>query len=177
MLAFCRRHRATRALTERARARGRSSTEGMRAWRWILSRLFARVPNAPTDVRAVGTPGAVEVSWTPGPRAGAHNLEEEEHAVCVRFVDGACGEALRGCGEEGWMDVYVGTERRFAVRVPGGADAGALEARVRAENARGTSAWVVAEGRVRALDERAGEGEGASGEWGAQWGKRTRAST
>ena len=124
----------------------------MRAWRWILSRLFARVPNAPTDVRAVGTPGAVEVSWTPGPRAGAHNLEEEEHAVCVRFVDGACGEALRGCGEEGWMDVYVGRERRFAVRVPGGADAGALEARVRAENARGTSAWVVAEGRVRALD-------------------------
>ena len=58
----------------------------------------------------------------------------------------------------------------------GRGDAGALEARVRAENARGTSAWVVAEGRVRALDERAGEGEGASGEWGAQWGKRTRAS-
>ena len=96
--------------------------------------------------------------------------------MCVRFVDGACGEALRGCGEEGWMDVYVGRERRFAVRVPGGADAGALEARVRAENARGTSAWVVAEGRVRALDERAGEGEGVSGEGGAQWGKRTRAS-
>ena len=165
-------------MTERARAReGARSTEGMRAWRWILSRLFARVPNAPTEVRAVGAPGAVDISWTPGPRAGAHNLEEEEHVVCVRFVDGACGEALRGCGEDGWMDVYVGTERRFALRVPGGADAGALEARVRAENASGTSAWVVAEGRVRALDERAVAGEGASGEWGAQWGKRTRAST
>ena len=82
----------------------------MRAWRWILSRLFARVPNAPTDVRAVGTPGAVEVSWTPGPRAGRHNLEEEEHAVCVRFVDGACGEALRGCGAVSYTHLTLPTK-------------------------------------------------------------------
>ena len=43
-----------------------------------------------------------------GTARGAHNLEEEEHAVCVRFVDGACG-GLRG-GGGGGMDgrVYVG---------------------------------------------------------------------
>ena len=164
--------------TTTTRTTTRAMSAAVRAWRWMLSRLFANAPNAPTRVRAVGAPGTVEISWTPGPRAGTYNVEDEEHVVSVRFVDGACGEALRGCGEDGWMDVYVGTERTFALRVPGGADAGALEARVRAENASGTSAWVAAEERVRALDGRAVvEEEDANGEWGAHWGASTRAST
>ena len=111
---------------------------------FVASRLFARVPNAPADVAmdVDDASGVVVVTWTPGPRAGRHNLEEEEHVVSARFRDGACEEALRGTARDGWMDVHVGTGRRFEMTVPEGAR-GTLEARCRAENAAGASAWVL----------------------------------
>ena len=67
---------------------------------FVASRLFARVPNAPADVAmdVDDASGRVVVTWTPGPSAGRHNLEEEEHVVSARFRDGACEEALRGSG-------------------------------------------------------------------------------
>ena len=82
---------------------------------FVASRLFARVPNAPADVAmdVDDASGVVVVTWTPGPSAGRHNLEEEEHVVSARFRDGACEEALRGTARDGWMDVHVGTGRRF----------------------------------------------------------------
>ena len=131
---------------------------------FVASRLFARVPNAPADVAmdVDDASGRVVVTWTPGPSAGRHNLEEEEHVVSARFRDGACEEALRGTACDGWMDVHVGTGRRFEMTVPEGAR-GTLEARCRAENAAGASAWVTAR-RNR------GEDEGER-EWGGQWGK------
>jgi len=131
---------------------------------FVASRLFARVPCAPADVAmdVDDASGRVVVTWTPGPSAGRHNLEEEEHVVSARFRDGACEEALRGTACDGWMDVHVGTGRRFEMTVPEGAR-GTLEARCRAENAAGASAWVTAR-RIR------GEDEGER-EWGGQWGK------
>jgi len=138
---------------------------------FVASRALARVPSAPADValRVDDARGRVVVTWAPGPRAGRFNLEDEEHVVSVRFADGACEEALRGASDGGWMDVYVGTGREFAMAVPEGARGGRLEARARAENAAGASAWVEAR-RIESEGEGEGEGEGERA-WGAQWGK------
>ena len=126
---------------------------------FVRSRLFARAPNPPVDVSCASTSDGIVISWTPGARASENNLEEEEHAVSVRFADGAGREATMGM----WMDVFVGTGRSFTLKTPGGGDGCALEVRVRAENARGTSAWVLASGTTRAMVK--------DSEWGAQWKK------
>lgn len=135
-----------------------------RAYRWVLSRLFAVAPAAPRAVTMASTEAGVRVTWIPGGRTGRHNLEEEEHVVSVRFADGAGREATEGM----WMDVYVGTARSFELKTPRGGDGARLEARVRAENAGGTSAWVLAEGEGA----RATVGNGDD-DWGTQWKKQS----
>lgn len=133
-----------------------------RAYRWALSRVLAVAPAPPRAVTMASTEEGVRVEWIPGARTGRHNLEAEEHVVSVRFADGAGREATEGM----WMDVYVGTERSFELKTPGGGDGARLEARVRAENAAGTSAWVLAAG----AGARATVG-GGDDNWGTQWKK------
>ncbi|OUS47835.1 hypothetical protein BE221DRAFT_144459 [Ostreococcus tauri] len=114
---------------------------------FVRSRLFARAPNAPVDVSCASTSDGIVISWTPGARASENNLEEEEHAVSVRFADGAGREATMGM----WMDVFVGTGRSFTLKTPGGGTGARW------------SAWVLASGTTRALVK--------DNEWGAQWKK------
>lgn len=144
-------------------------------WRWIASRLFAAPPGAPLAVTIANTARGVEIAWTRAPRAGAHNVDAEEHAVSVRCVDRAVLHALDD-DNDGWMDVYVGDDDSFVLEGIG--EGLTLEARARSENARGASAWTYAPTSVRtakvarATAKGEGEDEGDGDDaWGAQWGR------
>jgi len=94
--------------------------------------------------------------------------------VSVRCVDRIIIDAL-GTSEDLWMDVYVGLDDSFVlVGIGSGVT---LEARVRAENARGASSWVYAPtGATTANKLNANEGKTSTdddnSEWGSQWRKK-----
>ena len=139
-------------------------------WRWIASRLFAAPPGAPLAVTIANTARGVDIAWTRAPRAGAHNVDAEEHAVSVRCVDRVVLDAL-GEDEDAWMDVYLGDEDSFVL--DGIGEGVTLEARVRAENARGVSAWVYAPTPLRTTKKIVEiTDDTANAEWGSQWGRK-----
>ena len=140
------------------------------AWRWIASRLFAALPHAPVAVTMTNSARGVEIAWTRAGRAGTYNVEREEHAVSVRCVDRVVLDAL-GEDEDAWMDVYLGADDSFVL--DGIGEGVTLEARVRAENARGVSAWVYAPTPLRTTKKIVEiTDDTANAEWGSQWGRK-----